>query len=365
MRFLFPLKKTFQSELLKSIIVVNTVMISCCYLNKVVAADIIIPEAVKNDWIQLKSDELLQGSIRSLYDNKLEFKSDKLGILEINWNDIKSLHSTTDMSVGFTDFKTKSGTLKVVDGKSYIDDVEFNTDDIMTIIPDGDHKESIWINKIALGTNIHAGNSEQLNYTGFVNIKRRTTKTRFNFHYIGNYSRTDSKSTVNNHRINSNIDWFLSKRFFIRPIFIEVYKDPFLNIDYKFTASAGIGYTFIDTDKTKLSFNLGPGFTQTHYKYDDSSNTENSASAVISSNYKTELTDNIDFKSRYRMQYSDESTGGYTHHALAGINVELTDIIDLNIAILWDHVSNPTIGSNDVRPKKNDYQFIVGFEIEI
>jgi hypothetical protein len=45
----------------------------------------------KFDWIQLTSGEWLKGDIKVLYNDKLEFDSDKLDLLELDWEDVKQV----------------------------------------------------------------------------------------------------------------------------------------------------------------------------------------------------------------------------------------------------------------------------------
>ncbi|MEC4724743.1 hypothetical protein HWQ46_04170 [Shewanella sp. D64] len=61
---------------------------------QIVPAQLYPPADASYDWIQLTSFELLKGEIKNLYDDKLEFKSDELDTLYIDWEDIKVLQST-------------------------------------------------------------------------------------------------------------------------------------------------------------------------------------------------------------------------------------------------------------------------------
>lgn len=45
----------------------------------------------KFDWILLTSGEWLKGKLERLYKRKLEFDSDKLGLLEFDWKDVKQV----------------------------------------------------------------------------------------------------------------------------------------------------------------------------------------------------------------------------------------------------------------------------------
>ncbi|MGS0675416.1 DUF481 domain-containing protein [Shewanella sp. 0m-4] len=319
------------------------------------------------DWLQLTSLELLKGEIKNLYDDKLEFESDELDTVYIDWEDVKVLQSSNLVSIGFTDLTTKTGHLLVENGKSYINGEEFDNSQIMTIIAGDQSEANYWSSKISLGANFRSGNTDQIDYSALAKTMRRTTESRFNLDYIGNYSKTDGENRINNHRINTNFDWFISKQFYLRPVFAEVYKDPFSNIAYRITVGSGLGYNIIDNSKTEWSISGGPAYTYTRFdevaageKIDDGS-----AAMVVETVYDTEITSDIDFNTLYRIQYGNEKSGGYTHHAIATLAIELTSIFDLDLSFVWDRINNPQPDSNGFIPKQDDYQFIVGFGIDI
>jgi len=58
-----------------------------------------LPE--KFDWIQLTSGEWLKGDLKVLYDDKLEFDSDELDLLELDWEDVKQVRGHKLHSVRF------------------------------------------------------------------------------------------------------------------------------------------------------------------------------------------------------------------------------------------------------------------------
>ncbi|WP_299569844.1 YdiY family protein [uncultured Shewanella sp.] len=326
-----------------------------------------LPQDSKYDWLQFTSLELLKGEIKNLYDDKLEFESDELDTIFIDWEDVKVLQSAGVVSIGFLDLSTHSGQLLVKDGIMYIDGQQYDRSQILTIIA-GEQKESnYWSSKISLGANFRSGNTDQIDYSAIAKTVRRTTESRFNFDYIGNYSKSDDEEKINNNRINTNFDWFLSKQFYLRPIFAEIYTDKFLNIEYKLTLGSGLGYNIIDNAKTEWSISGGPAYTYTKFNnVEDGVDTDSSsATVVVETVYDTEITSDIDFVTSYRVQYGNDDSGGYTHHALATLEIELTDMFDLDLSFVWDHTGSPQPDSDGNTPKENDYQFIVGFGIDI
>src|SRR5262245_31650058 len=72
------------------------------------------PPPDKFDWIQLKSGEWLKGELISLYDGSLEFDSDELDNLTLDWDDVQQVRTARVMQVRFKD-KTLTGRL-IVEG---------------------------------------------------------------------------------------------------------------------------------------------------------------------------------------------------------------------------------------------------------
>jgi hypothetical protein len=67
------------------------------------------------DWIRLPSDEWLKGEIVSMYDGKLEFDSDELGVHTFDFGDIKELRSSRVVQVGFSERPPVTGRLVMID----------------------------------------------------------------------------------------------------------------------------------------------------------------------------------------------------------------------------------------------------------
>ncbi|MBT1445728.1 DUF481 domain-containing protein [Shewanella sp. JM162201] len=319
------------------------------------------------DWLLLTSNELLKGEIKNLYDDKLEFESDNLDTQYFDWEDVKALRSAGKVSVGFVDLSTKTGKLEIVDGKAYLDGMPFERSQILTIIPGTQREANYWSAKASLGANLRSGNTDQIDYTASANARRRTTESRFNADYLGKYAKNDGENTANNHRITSSFDWFISRQFYLRPVFLEYYKDPFLNIDTKLTLGAGLGYDIIDNSRTEWTIGGGPGYTYTRFSEVKAgeSDTEGTAAFVVDTRFEHELTDDIDLNARYQMLYGSEEAGGYSHHALTGISIDLTDIFDLDVSLVWDRTNNPRENADGTVPKSDDYQLIIGFGVDI
>jgi hypothetical protein len=58
-----------------------------------------VPMPDKFDWMQLTSGEWLKGEFKVLYEKTVEFDSDKLGLLEIDLQDVAAIRSARTVNV--------------------------------------------------------------------------------------------------------------------------------------------------------------------------------------------------------------------------------------------------------------------------
>ncbi len=330
-----------------------------------------IPSAVKYDWVQLTSNEWLKGNIKGMYKDSLEFDSDKLDLLDIDWKDVKILRSHRVNNVNIDGIGATSGILEITDDSVHLindyEDKEYNRSKLISFAPGGKRERDLWGVKATLGIDIKQGNTDQLDYTAKLNMKRRASTTRFLLDYIGNISKTNGGDgslieTINNHRVNASYDYYKTRHFFYTPVFVELYSDPFTNIDLKTTLGAGVGYTVIDDGRTELSFSGGPAFVKTDFDSvaEGENTSESTPAAVFKTSYDLELTKALDFIARYNIQVGNQASGGYTHHIILTVDSEIIGALDLDVSFIWDRTSNPTEASDGTTPVPDDYRVTFG-----
>jgi putative salt-induced outer membrane protein YdiY len=329
------------------------------------------PPPDKFDWIQLTSGEWLKGEFKTLYDKQVEFDSDKLGLLQLDWADIKQVRGHAVHAVNIEgrkddvvgNFRMTDGRVHIVEGESLR---EFNRTDIVSVAHGKPTERNYWTAKFSMGMNISDGNTKRRDLNLGLNLKRRTANSRFLTDYLGYYSETEDIETDNNHRLSSSFDIFKSKRFFWRPILGEYFSDPFQNISYRLTAGTGAGYSLIDTLKTEWGISAGPGFRYTKFVNVEAgeSDSESTPALWASTDYERELNSKMDLILNYNTVIGNQDSGGYTHHALATLETELLSWLDFDLSFIWDHIQNPTSDDDGNTPKNNDYRFIIGLGVD-
>ena len=178
-----------------------------------------------------------------MYDGKLEFDSDELGVHTFDFADIKEIRSSRVVQVGFADRQPVTGRLVLYGAAARViadgGRDAFARAEILTIVVGAKREIDYWSGYANLGGNIRSGNSDQIDYTARLGTVRRSVKDRTGFDYFGGITRIDSEDTSNNHRVTLGWDRFLSKRLFLNLVGLEWYRDPFQNIADRWTVTAG------------------------------------------------------------------------------------------------------------------------------
>ena len=329
----------------------------------------VAPEGMPSDfdWIRLPSDEWLKGEIISMYDDELEFDSDELGVLKLDFGDIQEIRSSRIVQVGFEKEEPVTGRLHLDGSTARVTTeagvVEFSRDEILTLIV-GEPKElNYWSFSASVGGNIRSGNTDQVDYTARLGAQRRTLRNRIGFDYLGNITEIDSETTSNNHRANLGWDLFLNKRLFVNVVGAEWYRDRFQNIQNRWTLTAGLGYELVDTPRTSWSASAGPAWQSTEFVSvgDGEDDTTSGGALRIGTRLDHELTGDIDLYFDYDGYFTSEQNGTYNHHLDTGISFDLIGDLDANVSWIWDRIRDPRPLEDGTVPKQDDYRLIFGF----
>ena len=317
------------------------------------------------DWIQLTSGEWLKGEIFVMYEDSLEFESDELDVLTLDWEDVQQIRSARIGQVAFLDDTIATGkllvdgdTVRVMGEKEYL-----STRSQVLSLTAGVPKESnYWSSKISAGINLRSGNTEQTDFNAKLGIQRRTPKNRINIDYLGNFSESDDVTIADDQRLTAGWNWFLSKRFYVTPVSAEIYRDPFKNIANRWTLGVGVGYQIIDTSKVGWSVDAGIAYQQTSFDdvIEGEPTSADTPALVAGTNYDNELTGWMDFFFDYKFYVVNQESGTYTHHLLTGFEFEIFGDLDFDVSFVWDRTQDPRQNSDGTFPKQDDFRMIFG-----
>ncbi len=322
------------------------------------------------DWIQLTSDEWLKGELISLYDDDLTFDSEKLGVLSLDWEDIRSFRGHRNNRISIQGHTALSGQLQIDSKRVWLhvagETREFPRQHLVAIAPAAYRELDNWSANAIFGTNIRQGNAETVEYNLLAGIERRTPRSRINIDYLGNFNEADGEQVANNHRINGTYDLFSAGRLFWRPVISQFFRDPFQNISRQGTLETGLGYELIDNRRTEWLITSGLGGNFIRYQSVEPGEADNNTSPALSfgTNFETELTSWMDYGFLMQVTFLDDDSGAYQHHLLSTLSTDLIGNFDLNISFIWDRIGKPQQRADGSTPEKDDYRLMIGLGYE-
>lgn len=350
-------------------------MVACCHVSLGASEeswiDLFPPDDKEFDWIQLKSGEWLRGDFRTLYDFIIEFESEELDLLEFDLEDVRQLRVHNPQKMRIEHGRFWSIEQKLIRGHLIIagDDVKveneegihhFNRRNLIAVVDGVEQRRNYWTGNVSLGINIRAGNSDTIDTTLMANLKRRTTRSRLNADYVGNFSQAGDIETANNQRLNATIDWLFTTRFFWRTLGGEYYRDPFSNIAHQYSLGSALGYDLFNSSNTEWEIAFGGGYQNQQFVSVAATEAGSADSPffLFSTKFDQELTDDIDLLIDYNLRVLNEDSGTLTQHGRAKLSTEFIGDLDIDISFIFDRIETPQTAADGSTPEQNDYQLV-------
>jgi hypothetical protein len=327
------------------------------------------------DWVRLVSGEWIKGEIKRMRNDNLEFDSDKLDMLNIDFADVTQVHSPRINTYVFDERVSATGKAVILQDKVIVETDEgtkiFPRSELESIVGGGQREKDWWWMKLRFGLTLNRGNTDQLTYDINFNVRREDRLTLLNLGYNANFGRTDGVQNVNRHLGDLDFKVFLSSRWFVTPLFGQLFNDRFQNIRFRATPAAGAGVHIIDESKVTWDFQTGVGYQFLRYKDPSSANGGNPQSDVFVPLYTYadfDITGDIDLTLSWLTNLVVTTIGNTNHTGKADLAIEITSVLDLDIAFLFLRTENPGPPPDptmDPPIKKDDYQLVVGISLEL
>jgi hypothetical protein len=327
------------------------------------------------DWVQLVSGEWIKGNIARMRNDKMEFDSDKLDMLYLDFADVSLVHSPQVNTYVFDDRASATGPAVITAEHVIVQTEEgtktFPRSELESII-EGERERDWWSMKLRFGLTLNRGNTDQLTYDINFNTRREDRLTLLDLNYNATFGRTGGVQNVNRQLGEFLFNVFLGSRWWVTPAFGQLFNDRFQNIQFRATPAAGAGVHIIDMANVKWDFMTGIG-----YQYLNAldpvagNNPQNDAFIPFYTYWDFDITGDIDLTLSWLTNLVVTTIGNTNHTGKADLAIELTSILDLDIAFLFLRTEDPlqpavTDPANPPTPiEKNDYQLVVGISLEL
>ncbi len=322
------------------------------------------------DWIQMVSGEWVKGNIERMRNENLEFDSDKLDMLYLDFADVALVHSPQVNTYVFDDRISATGPAVIT-----ADHVIVQTDEGTKVFPrselesivEGERERDWWSMKLRFGLTLNRGNTDQLTYDINFNTRREDRLTLLDLNYNATFGQTDGTQNVNRHLGQFLFNVFLGSRWWVTPAFGQLFNDRFQNIQFRATPAAGAGVHIIDMSNVTWDFMTGVGYQYLNYKEPEAENPQHDAFVPLFTYWDFDITGDIDLTLSWLTNLVVTKIGNTNHTGKAELAIELTSVLDLDIAFLYLRTEEPGQPADPTLPRieKNDYQLVVGISLEL
>jgi len=332
------------------------------------------PEPDENgwDWIRLNSGEWLGGELELLRDRELEFDSDELDMLKLDWTDVAELRSPRILTYRFDDLGNFTGPAVMRGDTVAIGTVtgvhRLPRAELLLIMQGHLRERNYWSAKASVGIVTRSGNTDQGDYNSTLRVRRLTPRSRGLFDYAGNYGEVQGVETINNHNLSAGFDVLVSAGFFLTPLSVNFLRDPFTNIDLKSTVGGGVGYVIARDGTLDWSVGVGGGYQSTDYTSVPAGEDMRNETGTVTANTDVEwdLTDDLELLFDYNLQMGVPEVSNAYHHARLTLSFDiLGDIIDLDLSLVWDRVESPQQDADGNVPVRDDLRTTIGIGLDI
>lgn len=324
----------------------------------------------KSDWIRLTSGEWLKGDLLSMRNDKFEFDSAEMGEQSFDWEDIAEFRSSRKYTYVLTDRTSLIGTALISDQEVLIsvngEDRVLKRADLMSIVPAGERERDRWDGKLSLGFAFRRGNTNQTDLIYQAFVKRTDALTRVRFDSNGAIGEVNGEQTVNNLRTSLKIDLFVSRRFYITPLAVTLFRDEFQNIKAQVTPYAGGGFHALRRKRATCDLELAGGYQYTRFdSVQEGAVEERHNGAILPTiRIETDPLKKVDFDLLYQAGITLPDPGETIMHGEAILSVEITKIFDLDVSWIWDRVQGSQQNEDGTTPEKDDTKLTVGIGID-
>ena len=295
-------------------------------------------------------------------------------MLKLDFADVALVHSPQVNTYVFDERESATGPAVITAGEVIVQTEQgtktFPRSELESII-EGQEERDWWSMKLRFGLTLNKGNTDQLTYDINFNTRREDDRTLLDLNYNTTFGRTGGTQNVNRHLGEFLFNVFLGGRWWVTPAFGQLFNDRFQNIRFRATPAAGAGVHLIDAPKAQWDFVTGMGYQYLNYKdgsqLTSGSNPQHDGFIPLYTYADFDITGDVDLTLSWLTNLVFTTIGNTNHTGRVDVSVELTKVIDLDVAFLYLRTEQPAPPPDPMAPaiKKNDYQLVVGISLEL
>lgn len=344
-------------------------------LLRAVVSCMIASTLVTGDELRLRNGDRLSGTLVRKEEKSLVWKTGTVGEITAPWDQVDALTTDEAVTVTLAGGEQIETLLRVGGGRAILAAVgrEVAVEEVATIRNAAEQKAyerlrrprltDLWAGTATLGLAGTQGNAQTRTFTGTVNASRRTNgdRTAVYLNIVKASALLEGVDTDTAEAVRGG--WSYSRTFAGRvstDFFNDYEYDRFQNLDLRFVAGGGFGYSPWRSERGRLDLSGGGAFNREKFgpPAPAESFTRRSAEAYWGDDYNFRLTEATSLTQKLRVFHNLSRTGEYRLNFDLAANTRLLQWLSWNLGFSNRYLSNPVPGS-----KKNDLLYTTGIGI--
>jgi len=298
------------------------------------------------DTIKLKNGDVLTGKVVKKETNKLVFQTKYAGEIKVLWSEIATLNTDTPVKVVMEDDasfdatlqKRSLGRVKAVNtGLEMSKELALNEVAYINPSPEVSGEGVSWKGHADLGGAITQGNSDTSALRFDTEAIARTKKNRLTLGGEINRAKSNDESTEFNSRAYTQLDHFLSKRWFVYANGSAEH-DKFRDIKLRSNVGLGSGYQIYERPDLNLSIEGGLNYVHVDYEEEED---ESYPSGRWALKYDQLLFANVKFYHQHEILVSLEDAADTLVFTKTGLRVPIAKNLNASTELNVDYDNQP------------------------
>lgn len=236
------------------------------WLFAVLALTLVAAQPAAADEVKMKNGDRISGTIVKMENGSLIVQTAYAGELRIKWDQVAGLVSDKPIAVQCSDGLIKGTAQQCPVGQVVVQSGDGKSEIVLADVQAINPKDMSKLD-IKGGINVSAwskrGNTHKDSYDILADLVFEWEVNRVNLHVESHYTEDKGTTTEENSIGVIEYDRFISEKVYAFANF-QAQQDKFKDINLRTATGLGLGYQFLATDRTNLSFELGP-----NYVYED------------------------------------------------------------------------------------------------
>jgi hypothetical protein len=327
------------------------------------------------DEVRLRNGDRLSGTLVRKEGKSLVFKTSTVGEVTAPWEQVEMLVTDEAVTVRLASGEQVKALLRISEGRVQLAALgrEAAMEEIATIRNAAEQKAyerlskprltDLWAGTATVGLAGTQGNAQTRTFTGAVNASRRTNGSRTSL-YLNIVKASALLEGVSTDTAEAVRGGWSHSRTFVRRVSADFFNDyeydRFQNLDLRFVAGGGFGYSPWRSERGRLDLAGGGAFNREQFgpPAPAESFTRRSAEAYWGDDYNFRLTEATSLTQKLRVFHNLTRTGEYRMNFDLAANTRLLKWLSWNLGFSNRYLSNPVPGS-----KKNDLLYNTGIGV--